>query len=283
MRRFLISILLASAAATTPALADPDHDNGRWHQQQGEKQQAHQERQQGDRGQAHADRPAPPQVQMRQQMQVQGDQRGFEGPRFERVQNVPPQQVVEPQQQAFERRERGNWVRNPYAGQDVQQVEQSRQHWSGQRGDWNGQRDLRQGERPVPNVMRNPHPLVVSPVPREGTQPPLREEARRSVVQWNTDWRRDNRYDWRHWREHHHSFFHLGFYYDPFGWGYRPYEIGWRLWPAYYESNYWINDPWDYQLPPPPPGTVWVRYWNDALLVDTWSGEVIDVIHGFFW
>jgi hypothetical protein len=26
-----------------------------------------------------------------------------------------------------------------------------------------------------------------------------------------------------------------------------------------------------------------VRYWDDAFLVDTWSGEVIDVIHNFFW
>ena len=25
------------------------------------------------------------------------------------------------------------------------------------------------------------------------------------------------------------------------------------------------------------------RYWNDAILVDTFTGEVIDVIHHFFW
>jgi hypothetical protein len=36
-------------------------------------------------------------------------------------------------------------------------------------------------------------------------------------------------------------------------------------------------------VPPAPPGTRWIRYYNDALLVDMWSGEVIDVIHGFFW
>jgi len=28
---------------------------------------------------------------------------------------------------------------------------------------------------------------------------------------------------------------------------------------------------------------VWVRYWDDAVLVDTFTGEVIDVIHNFFW
>jgi len=28
---------------------------------------------------------------------------------------------------------------------------------------------------------------------------------------------------------------------------------------------------------------VWVRYWNDALLVDTWTGDVVDAIQNFFW
>lgn len=59
--------------------------------------------------------------------------------------------------------------------------------------------------------------------------------------------------------------------------------IGWRLWPNYYSSAYWINDPGMYRLPPAPPGTRWIRYYNDALLVDTWTGEVIDVIHNIFW
>jgi hypothetical protein len=27
----------------------------------------------------------------------------------------------------------------------------------------------------------------------------------------------------------------------------------------------------------------WVRYWDDALLVDVRSGRVVDVIHNFFW
>lgn len=112
----------------------------------------------------------------------------------------------------------------------------------------------------------------------------MRYEGRRdAAAQWNRDWRSDNRYDWRRWRDDHRSRFHIGIYYDPFGWGYRPYQIGWRLWPSYYSSRYWIEDPWYYRLPYAPPGYVWVRYWDDALLVDTWSGEVVDVIHDFFW
>jgi Ni/Co efflux regulator RcnB len=112
----------------------------------------------------------------------------------------------------------------------------------------------------------------------------MRYEGRRdTAVQWNRDWRRDNRYDWRRWRDDHRSRFHVGIYYDPFGWGYQPFSIGWRLWPNYYSSQYWINDPWDYELPYAPPGTQWVRYYNDVLLIDLYSGEVVDVIHGFFW
>jgi Ni/Co efflux regulator RcnB len=38
-----------------------------------------------------------------------------------------------------------------------------------------------------------------------------------------------------------------------------------------------------YGLPYAPPGTEWVRYWNDAVLVDMYTGEVVDVIRDFFW
>lgn len=146
-------------------------------------------------------------------------------------------------------------------------------------------RQLRQSNRPLPNVMRNPHPLVVSETPRPGTQPPLRSDVHRSTptVQWNTAWRNNSRYDWQNHRHHHRSLFHLGFYFDPFGWNYYPYQIGWRMWPSYYSSRYWINDPWYYRLPYAPAGYRWIRYWNDALLVDTWTGEVVDVIPSFFW
>jgi len=146
---------------------------------------------------------------------------------------------------------------------------------------------LRQQDRALPPVMRpRTRTLVVSDVPRPGTQPPLRVDNHRrnnGYVSWNTDWRRDGRHDWRDWRRRHNSWFHLGFYYDPFGWGYQPYSIGWRMWPSYYNSSFWINDPWQYRLPYAPAGTVWVRYYNDAVLVDTFTGEVLDVVYDFFW
>jgi Ni/Co efflux regulator RcnB len=148
-----------------------------------------------------------------------------------------------------------------------------------------GGETLRQSDHPIPRVFHNRIPIV-SNQPREGTQPPLRVDRHRTTqtVNWSTShWRNDHRYDWQNHRHHHRSLFHLGIYYDPFGWNYRPYQIGWRLWPNYYSSNYWINDPWQYRLPYAPPGYRWIRYYDDALLIDTWNGEVVDVIYNFFW
>ena len=134
---------------------------------------------------------------------------------------------------------------------------------------------------------------IVSRVPREGTQPPLPTSTRRlstttrlssfTASNWRNHWRSDHRYDWRDHRRRHRSLFHFGFYYDPFGWNYRPYSIGWRLWPSYYRSSYWLHDPWMYRLPYAPPGYRWIRYYDDALLIDTWDGTVVDVIRDFFW
>ena len=38
-----------------------------------------------------------------------------------------------------------------------------------------------------------------------------------------------------------------------------------------------------YRLPPAWGPYRWVRYWDDALLVDTRTGMVVDVIYSFFW
>lgn len=125
-------------------------------------------------------------------------------------------------------------------------------------------------------------------VPVEGSAPPpvTTEQARRGSDnhrRWSGDWRRDGRYDWRRYRDRHRSRFHLGFYFDPFGWSYRRYNIGWRLWPHYYGQDYWLNDPWQYRLPPAYGPYRWVRYYDDALLVNIYTGNVVDVIHNFFW
>ena len=249
MRKLLITLLLAGAAAT-PALADPgdhhDHDSAR-----AEHQQMRQERQES---RSSVERP---------QFNGRGNFNGMNNgsnaaiqqnfvrqQRFQ--QNVVQQQNVDAQREAFrEQRERFRG-QHGFQGQVVDQ-------------------SLRQGDRPVPNVLRE-----------RNRSPMVGDANRHDRIAWNRDWRNDRRYDWRNYRHHHRSRFHLGIYYDPFGYGYQPFGIGYSLMPAYYSQQYWF-DPEMYGLPFPPPGTEWVRYWNDALLVDVYTGQVIDVIHDFFW
>jgi Ni/Co efflux regulator RcnB len=286
MRKILISILLAGAAAS-PALAQ---DNGRWHHDQREsdqgeareqRQQAHQERQQAHEqrqqareqvrperfnGGGDAERAQQAQQQqarhfeLRQQAQ-QGQRGGWDRSRFEGRGTVAPQQVVEQQQQQ-QRRYRD--YRGGFDGR-AQQVEQARRSggWSRDRGSWSQNRDGDFRQRQV-------------------QQQSYRDRSRWASGGWNRDWRNDRRYDWRNYRDRHRSTFRLGIYFDPFGYGYRSFDIGYRLQPRYYGQQYWF-DPAMYGLPYPPPGTQWVRYWNDALLIDTYTGEVVDVIHNFFW
>ena len=113
---------------------------------------------------------------------------------------------------------------------------------------------------------------------------PRRDYRDGNYNRWSTSrWRNDHRYDWRRHRDRHRSIFRLSFYYDPFGWSYRRWSIGSRLYPGYYGSRYWLNDPWHYRLPPAYGPYRWVRYWDDALLVNIYTGQVVDVIHSFFW
>jgi Ni/Co efflux regulator RcnB len=52
---------------------------------------------------------------------------------------------------------------------------------------------------------------------------------------------------------------------------------------VFFAQDYWIYDFGDYGLPYPPPGAVWVRYGPDALLIDRYTGEIIEVIYGLFY
>jgi len=264
MRKFLITLLLAGAAAT-PAIAGPNDWSDR-QQSREDRQQAREERQ-AARAEARSERSA--------------EHSSYVAP----ARQEPRQQAVDRAQfNAEAMRAARDARRESFAGDRSERIEQVQERLQDRRQEMRDARDLRQSNRPVPNVMRNRHPLVVSDTPRPGTQPPL-PSARRPTpaVQWSTNWRNNNRYNWQDYRHRHRSIFHLGFYYDPFGWGYYPYQIGWRMWPSYFGSRYWINDPWMYRLPYAPPGYRWIRYWNDAVLVDTWTGTVVDVIPGFFW
>jgi nickel/cobalt transporter regulator len=295
MRKFVISLLLASAAAA-PAIAGPRDWSDRQqaheeHQQaQESRQQVHEERAQAReqrveaRQQGAVNRPSfagPPrgqQIQMEQRQEMAARQFNGGG-------RVQPQVQVEQRRGMFGGERNGASQRDAFAAQrqayvQQQQLQQERQRvYSGdrqQRRDWqqsrsgnyqqNRQQSYQRGQQWDRNGSRDQH------WNRDG----------HSNIRWNRDWRNDHRYDWRNYRDHHRSHFHLGLYIDPFGWGYQSFNVGYQMYPAYYGNQYWI-DPGMYDLPFPPPGAAWVRYWNDAVLVDVYTGTVIDVIPGFFW
>jgi hypothetical protein len=109
-----------------------------------------------------------------------------------------------------------------------------------------------------------------------------RQHDRRHAA-WDSSWRRDRSYDWRRYRSRYNSVYDLSNYYDPYRSHYRRFSIGFSLWPSYYSSRYWLHDPWQYRLPPAYGPYRWVRYYDDALLVNIYTGRVVDVEYGFFW
>ncbi|SFO36538.1 RcnB family protein [Sphingomonas sp. OK281] len=102
---------------------------------------------------------------------------------------------------------------------------------------------------------------------------------------WNRGWRTDNRYAWSNYRASNRGAYRLPRYYAPSGGGsgYRRFGVGFSLNSILYNQNYWIQDPYTYRLPEAYGPYRWVRYYNDALLVDLDSGRVVDTVYDIFW
>jgi hypothetical protein len=102
---------------------------------------------------------------------------------------------------------------------------------------------------------------------------------------WSRSWRSDRRYDWNGYRQANRNVYRLPRYYPPsgYGYGYQRFSVGLTLGSMLYGSGYWINDPYAYRLPPADGPYRWVRYYNDALLVDLETGEVVDMVYDLFW
>lgn len=102
---------------------------------------------------------------------------------------------------------------------------------------------------------------------------------------WDRGWRQDRRYDWQNYRSRYRNLYRAPRYYAPYGWGYgyRRFSIGFMLWSGLFADQYWISDPYYYRLPPAYGSLRWVRYYNDALLVDVATGYVVDAQYDFFW
>ncbi len=288
MRKALITMILAATAATPVAAWAQDEDNTRVErvrQRIEQRQQARTERQEQRSETPRVERQARQEPQVQTQPVVRRAPRGDRNWQRREARQEPQVQT----EQVVQRERRGD--RNVPRTDDGQRTSAYPSAWQ---GDPNDPRRARYERLERRNQYRNGTQEQRQDVREEWrSRPELRQERRTETRRdrrdrrrdWNrTSWRNDNRYDWQSWRYRNRSLFRLSPYYSPFrSHRYSRFSIGLFLQPSYYSQRYWLSDPWQYRLPYAPPGTQWVRYYNDVLLVDTWSGEVIDVIYDFFW
>ncbi|MEO6580288.1 MAG: RcnB family protein [Sphingomicrobium sp.] len=299
MRKFTTFLLLASAAVPAMAQPDEDNDNQSRHSRSSRSDNRPQRAERAQRNEAQQEvRVERQEARFERQQSRQDGNGGVAGMR-ERVQQAQQQQVQqqqEVQQRQAERSERYSRYQRQDDGRRnrVESVQQSQPYQNG--GLMPRQRQYRSVPDTTSQVLQSQtysrdgrtYSRDGRNYNRDGTvyhrDGQVRTQHNGTYTRWaRNDWRNDSRYDWRRYRDRNRSTFHIGFYYDPFGYNYRQYGIGSFLNAGYYQSNYWINDPWQYRLPPAYGPYRWVRYHRDALLIDTWSGEVVDVIYSFFW
>lgn len=105
------------------------------------------------------------------------------------------------------------------------------------------------------------------------------------------DWdRRDDR-GRPHWQQgryppvyrSQHRYRYSGYYRPPIGFYAYNWGFGDFLPRGWYGPDYLLYDWWSYGLPYPPPGYDWVRVGDDALLIDSYTGRVVQVVRFLFW
>lgn len=111
---------------------------------------------------------------------------------------------------------------------------------------------------------------------------------------WDRDARDDRRHDHDRWGRdrwdqgryppvYHSSHRYRHYWRPPSGFYVRAWGYGDYLPRSWYGGDYWVVDPWRYDLPLPPPGFDWVRVGDDAVLVDRFSGRIVQVVRDVFW
>jgi Ni/Co efflux regulator RcnB len=76
--------------------------------------------------------------------------------------------------------------------------------------------------------------------------------------------------------------YHVGPYHPPQGSSDRRWGYGEILPRAFWAPEYYLSDYWLFGLEVPPVGYEWVRNGPDALLIDTSTGEILQVQYGVF-
>jgi len=268
MRKFSLFLLLSAAAV--PALAAPG-DNGRRHHDDGNSTEQSQSR---------------PQRSREVQQPNGGEQRSYRAQQVESSQAQRGERTQSNQQGLAQVREQFRQQHEQQAQVAATQSNRSERvrEWR-QSGSTSGtQTNWQARQRQVRTIPDSNVANGTRPGGRQAYENRRRSDYRSgNYTRWTNNWRNDRRYDWNNYRNQHRSIFRIGFYSDPFGYSYRNWSIGSFLNAGYYGSSYWLNDPWQYRLPPAYGPYRWVRYWDDALLVNIYTGQVEDVIHNFFW
>jgi Ni/Co efflux regulator RcnB len=77
--------------------------------------------------------------------------------------------------------------------------------------------------------------------------------------------------------------FRAGYYRPPYGYYSRAWGFGDFLPRPWFVHDYWLDNFLDFGLPYPPPGYTWVRVGPDALMIDRFTGRIVQVVRGIFW
>jgi len=77
--------------------------------------------------------------------------------------------------------------------------------------------------------------------------------------------------------------FRVARYRAPASYNYRRWSYGQYLPFEYRANNFWLANALVYGLFQAPPGLVWVRYGDDALLIDRYTGEIVQVRYDIFY
>ncbi len=167
----------------------------------------------------------------------------------------------------------------------------ARPGWQGTRGDWQNRTD----RRDVRPEWQRDRPSWQGNRPEwQGNRPGWQQDGgrsqgwrgndRRNDRQWDRTWRNNSRYDWSNYRSRNRTVYRLGRYNAPYSsYRYSRIGVGFTLGSPFYRQNYWLSDPWQYRLPEVYGPYRWVRYYDDVVLVDVYTGQVVDVIYDFFW
>jgi Ni/Co efflux regulator RcnB len=108
---------------------------------------------------------------------------------------------------------------------------------------------------------------------------------RRDGEGWNGGRQARPRYDRRYYPPTYRvgRRYHGPAYRHPVGFYARSWSYGDFLPAGWYEPEYLILEWWAYGLPVPPVGFVWVRIGDDAMLIDEFTGQIVQVAPNLFW